>query len=300
MSNRLTRWAANAVAEQAVGIVVLKAGGYVLSLIISGILALFAYDRNVPWWVAILVLALTLYALASGFQRFIEAVVRHNTPKPAQNEVARSSSPHPTAYEEAAKGGIHVNVGTIHQNANQRVQAIQWQADRTVAEPHIEFTNPFIGPRIIDAWGCLRTATESPNVDVMLARFYYKPERNVPPFLFVKAHISIANAQGTPIKARYDATWDEECDSASVRLGTAETCVVVVAVLPPPENNEGESILTWWFGSNKDGFAPDSTILKGGEFILTLELVGKDWNDVVLHTSLDFRLNVNRRSMELI
>lgn len=221
-----------------------------MSLVSSGVLYLWP-DK--PWLgYGGIGLGLLVFLLAATWE-----IARHFVRKEYENHHSVTGIPTQQLTQTANPRNEFNPKIEIHHNQAQAVG--QAPPKRTFANPHIEFTNPFIGPREIDAWGCLRTATTSPNVEVMLARFYYKPERNVPPFLFVKAHISIANADHVPIKARYDATWDEECDSASIRLGTAETGVVVVALLPPPEHNEGESILTWGFGSNKDGFAPDTT-----------------------------------------
>lgn len=117
MATKLTRWVANAVAEQAVGVVALKIGGIALSFILSAVTALFAFDSNVPWWASLLILGLMFYALANGAYRFIEAVQKHNEPK-TDRELAGSP---PSAYAEAVRGGINVNVGTISQRADQRL-----------------------------------------------------------------------------------------------------------------------------------------------------------------------------------
>ena len=52
----------------------------------------------------------------------------------------------------------------------------------------------------------------------------------MPPRIFVKAHISIADSTGMPIKARYDAVWHEGEDEYK-EFDTADTHALVIALI---------------------------------------------------------------------
>lgn len=268
--------------------------GIAIGLIGTGLQWRWPEQKGLGTWLigigcAILVIAIVAYFVRSITIREYE---RQHPPLPAglpSQQLTQTANPH-----NEFNPTLNVSV-PVSQN-----QTVAGQPDRTFEPPDIEFTNQFVGPRVFDEQGCLRTAKAHPSIDAMLARFYYKPQRNVPPFLYVKAHISIADAEGNPIKVRYDGTWDEYCESGSMRLDTTEHCVLVVALFPPPEHNDGESILTWGFGSDADGFAPDRTLLRGGEFVLWVQIIGKHEGDVVLNAPFRFRLNVARKSLDLI
>src|SRR5262249_47344187 len=99
----------------------------------------------------------------------------------------------PTA--DARQGEININVGTIQQNAEKARQIQENLTKSAFSQPHIEFTNPDMKARWLDNLARLtdeRPSHQSEPFSVMLARFYYKPERDVPPSIKVKAHISIA------------------------------------------------------------------------------------------------------------
>jgi hypothetical protein len=279
--------------DRAVGV-----GGVTVGLIGSGIVVLWPDKRWLGWVLIGLGLLIAAFAVVWALARWqarkeFERELPIASISPVRQQLNQTASPH---NEQRNEFSPKIE---IHQNQAQVQPTVE---PRSFSEPHIEFTNPLIAPRTIDAWGRLQVANGPPTVDVMLARFYFKPERSVPPYLFLKAHLSIADEEHVPIKARYDGTWDGHSDSSFIRLGTAQTGVLVVALLPPANHNEGESILTWGFeGLSADGgFASDNAMLRGREFFLTIELVGKYQSDVVLHESLNFSLNVNRRSMALI
>jgi hypothetical protein len=282
--------------DRAVGI-----GGVSIGLIGTGIVALWPDKRWLGWVLigvgGLIAIVSIVWALAIRHARkqFKSPPVGEKIASASLTQIANAHSEFNPKNEFSPKIEIHQN----------QSQAPTGPAPRTFAQPHIEFTNPALGMYVVDAFNRLQRVNTDPNTMVMLARFYYKPERNVPPYLFVKAHISIADAQGNPIKARYDGVWDGHYDSATIRFGTAETYSLVVALLPPPHINERDSIVTWGFGSSSDGlalsgFVSDSNVLISEEFRLTIELVGKHQHDVVLHTSLNFRLNVGEQFMELI
>lgn len=97
-------------------------------------------------WVAILGAAIVAIAIIASIVRWVTIKEFEKPQQPAQPF-------RPMAHAEALHGGIHIpiNVGTIQQNAEQRVESIQKHlAERSFGQPHIEFTNPFIGPRVID------------------------------------------------------------------------------------------------------------------------------------------------------
>jgi hypothetical protein len=181
------------------------------------------------------------------------------------------------------------------------------ELNRQYAQPHIEFTNPEIVNRWLSEYGQLLPEPPTPAspyskpdapLTVMLARFYYKPESDVPPFIKTKAHISIADSEGKPIRARYDAVWDREYESEYIYLETAQTHSLIVALLPVEDKVNG--IITWGFARNQSRhFVADRVNLKGNEFRLRIELIGKHESAIVLQIPLDFNLKVHPHSLEL-
>lgn len=172
--------------------------------------------------------------------------------------------------------------------------------------PNLEFTNPVL----VDRWFSLTDPGLTPDqpkdhiekkvlrAQVMLARFYYKPERDVPPSIDVRAHLSVANSEGVPLKARYDAVWDTESESEYKEFETADThglVIGLIAKVPPPRLGVYEYV-------RKAGkFDPDLTYIPGQEFLLDLELIGKSKNTTVLNSKLRFRLRFEPNpSLELI
>lgn len=283
-------------------------GSLVIGLIGTGIVVLWPEKRWLGWVFLALAFLILLIAIvwALAVRHARKELQQHNSSlsimPPIEQRSTQMANPH---NEFNAKNEFSPKI-EIHQNQGHAKTAMA--APKSFAEPHIEFTNPALGLYVVDAFNRLQPVDTDPNAMVMLARFYYKPERKVPPYLDVKALISIADEEGNPIKARYDGVWDGYYDSASIRFGTAETRSLVVALLPPPHINERDSIVTWGFGARLDGprfnilsgFVPDKNVLFGGEFRLTIELVGKHRHEVVLHTTLNFRLNVRQQFMELV
>lgn len=258
------------------------------------------------------VLADWLFVIAGliVFGTIVAVIVRQLTIKQYERQHAGiSNNPAPpitqtaTLHSEFApqnQNVVHVNV-PVNQPRTSQVS----ERKRDFAEPHIEFTNVRMGLCFIDSFNHLQLVDTAPNAEVMLARFYYKPERNVPPSLYVKALISIADKNGNPLKPRYDGVWLGCYKAATVNFGTAETRSLVVALLPPPQINDRESIVTWGFGARSDGlgilsgFVPDREVLIGNEFRFTIELVGKTQKgEVLLHTSMELRINVREQTVE--
>lgn len=125
-------------------------------------------------------------------------------------------------------------------------------------------------------------------VQVMLARFYYKPDPGVPSTIYVKAHIAIADANGVPIYARYDAVWDDELESEYKEFDTADTHELLIALLSPEKNAIG----TVEHRSRKHTFKPETHMFEGTEFRLRVELIGKHRNETVLNKALDFGIGL--------
>src|SRR5262249_43439123 len=125
-------------------------------------------------------------------------------------------------------------------------------------------------------------------VKVMLARLYYKPDPAVPSPLYVKAHLAIANAEGVPIHARYDAAWEDELEVEYKEFDTAETHELIIAMI----STEPPAIATVEHRSTSKSFKPESHQFEGSEFRLRLELIGKYYNDTVLNQAFDFALGV--------
>jgi hypothetical protein len=166
--------------------------------------------------------------------------------------------------------------------------------------PDIEFTNP----EIIEGWfhaATLGLTREKPphdqsaiKVQVMLVRLYYKPDRAVPPFLNLKAHMSIADVSGNPIKARYDAVWDTGQESAYKLFHTADIHELIIALFI------GTSVCTYEYGWRDGNFKPEFNPLNGNSFRIRLELIGKHESDAVLNKFLEFSLKADPPSMSLI
>ena len=264
----------------------------------TGIVVLWPDKRWLGW---IFLSAAGLVALIG----IVWAVARWHARKEFEREhssklpTATSPPIQQQAYAEALSGGIHIpiSVGTIQQNAENVKQIQETLAKQSFAQPHIEFTNPEIRPRWISTFNSLVKENPELHLDrenalsVLLARFYYKPEPDVPPAIKVTAQIAIADATGKPIKARYDGTWDELSDSEYRHFTTAQTRSLVVALMPITPDVRG--IRTWGFGRIADRFYPDAEALSGEVFILAIELIGKCNNEVVLHQPLKFKLTID-------
>jgi len=139
-----------------------------------------------------------------------------------------------------------------------------------------------------DEWG------KADKVRVILARFYYKPHRDVPPFLYVKAHIAIADSEGMPIKTRYDAVWDKERESEYKRFETTDSYKLIVAVLPCDLELE-PGIVTFQHGERDGEFCPELILLDGKEFQLQLDLIGKHQNIPILNKWFTFSLSLDQQ-----
>ena len=204
------------------------------------------------------------------------------------------------SHSEVRHGDVHINVGTIQQHAENVKQIQENLAKKSFSQPHIEFTNPEVRPRWIKPYGGLVKETPEPHSEnhtempVMLARFYYKDEPNVPPEIKVTAKIAIADPTGKPIKARYDGAWDEFTDSEYRRFATAQTRALIVALTP-----KMHGIMTWGFGRNAKGFDPDCEALHGEAFLLAVDLIGKSEGEIVLQKPLKFRLTIDPPDLRL-
>jgi len=196
------------------------------------------------------------------------------------------------------------NVGTIQQNAENVKQIQETLARKSFSQPHMEYTNPEVRKRWISASGGL--VKERPSLgssskserSVLLARFYYKDELNVPPEIKVTAKIAIADATGKPIKARYDGTWDEYTDSEYRRFATAQTRWLVIALMSTDQILRG--IKTWGFGRNASGFDPDREFLSGEMFLVEITLIGKYEGEIVLREPLKFTLTIDPPDLRLM
>src|SRR5207237_2107121 len=112
---------------------------------------------------------------------------------------------------------------------------------------------------------------ESLEVQVMLARFYYKADPDVPETIHVKAHLAIADAEGNPIHARYDAVWDQDPKSEYQSFDTAETHALIIALVSA--DVDPKSIGTLEYRERGGEFDPDWHKFEGDEFRLRLELI---------------------------
>lgn len=117
----------------------------------------------------------------------------------------------------------------------------------------------------------------------------------------MKAHISIVNSEGVPIKARYDAVWDGSEDEYE-EFHTADTHALVIALIA---NEDGIGTLQYGrrpYDKAYGGyyFAPSCERLEGKSFRLRVELIGKSSNETVLNKPFDFELSVDPPAIKLI
>ena len=272
----------------------------------TGIQLWFPDQRGLGKW-------LTIFGVVVVAVAVIAYVVRWLTIREYEREHARSLSSSPVPVQvlnQAANLRNEFNARnenvfspSLHLSMPEQKNPID-ESRRVYAQPHIEFTNPEIVDRWLDEHGRLMKELSmnrggSP-FSIMLARFYYKPDLDVPPSMKVKAQISIADSEGKPIKARYDAVWDGKHDSEYAYFETAQTRPVIVALLPV--ETEVDGIMTWGFGRNKTSqdFAADRVTLQGKEFRVRIEVIGKYEGAIVLQVPLDFRLRVHPPSFELV
>jgi hypothetical protein len=162
----------------------------------------------------------------------------------------------------------------------------------------IEFVNFMVVDRWFATSGEFPITEEEPDderdaetlkLQLMLARFYYKPERDVPPRIYIKAHLAIADSQGAPLQPRYDAVWDEDSGSEYKEFETADTHALVIGLLPK-KAEQGLCIYQYGFKSGR--FSPTLKTLPGQEFVLHLDLIGKINNITVLRAPMRFLLSL--------
>jgi|SRR5215213_6588392 len=165
-----------------------------------------------------------------------------------------------------------------------------------IAATSFEFTN-FL---IVDRWLSIGTpglTSDKPDgrdaeilkYPVMLARFYYKPARDVPPMVYVKVHIAIADFEGAPIQPRYDAVWDESSENEYKGFSTAATHALAIALLP---KEPGMLLCTYQYGFKSERFSPVFDTVPGKEFVFQLELIGKVNKVTVMNARMRFSLSL--------
>ncbi len=245
-------------------------------------------------WVAIFGFAILAVTLVAYISRWL-TIKKYERERPlasvhpVQQRLTQTANPH-----NEFNPTLNISVPVL-QN-----QTVAGQPDRTFEPPDIEFTNSLV----VDRWihpelGLIDEkpvpdfpfgSSESLEVQVMLARFYYKPDRDVPETIYVKAHIAIADASGKPIHARYDAVWDQEPESEYKTFDTAKTHGLIVALVSA--DADPKSMSTFEYRERGSEFDPDSHRFEGTEFRLRLELIGKHYDQRVLYKAFDFGLGL--------
>jgi hypothetical protein len=293
-----------------------KAGGGVIGLVIgligTGVQLLWPEQRRLG---LILLIVGSVIAFAWIIWTVAQWAALRQKPQPSGSRIGGEAAPEQLNQQQALHAQMQnraephttiapvFNVGTIQQNAENVRQIQENLARQSYSQPHIEFTNPVIRTRWIKPYGGLVKESPEPHLtnvnrmSVMLARFYYKDERNVPPEIKVTAKIAIGDATGNPIKARYDGAWDEFTESEYRRFATAQTRELIVALMPVDPN--GHSIMTWGFGRNAQGFDPDCEALSGEAFVVAIDLIGKHQGEIVLQKPLRFRLTLDPPDLRL-
>lgn len=170
-------------------------------------------------------------------------------------------------------------------------------------EPNLEFVNHLIIECRLDAERGLvdeeDADSESPAVKEALARFYYKPDQGVPARISVKAHASIADSEGVPLKTRFDTVW-QDYEYEYQEFYTADTHELVIAVIL-----DGAIAVLQYdtkpYADTQYGryFSPTPEVLEGTKFRLRIELIGKSHNAVVTSKRFEFTLALEPLSFEL-
>lgn len=299
---------AQAYADNVVATLLLVGGSAVTGWLINHYGTVLGLDQRaalVLAWVIALLIAMTLSLLLKPKQQ-----TRESQSPSRKQHLSQTGIVDRTHFEfkphNEFKPSVVVNVPSHELHAHTQPQIMgRIQSAKDFRMPDLEFTNPIIIDRWLDLEHGLTEEEDedsgSLKVKVVLARFYYKPDQGVPPRISVKAHISIANSAGVPIKARFDAVWEEEEDEYK-EFDTADTHALVIAMIPCDD-----AIATLQHGSRPYPdtqygryFAPSSETLEGKEFRLRVDLIGKRYDEVVINKPFNFNLNLDPPLMKLI
>jgi hypothetical protein len=138
------------------------------------------------------------------------------------------------------------------------------------------------------------------NVGVALARFYYKPDVDVPPSLYVRAHIEFRDADGE-VTTVNDAMWHKEDDKYR-EFNTGDSHELIVALIPIGSKDRvltyehnlqpHEAEFTKSHGFTTEHLAPEIGEMRGKEFNFGIELIGKSHEQVMVTKNFNFKLTL--------
>lgn len=139
------------------------------------------------------------------------------------------------------------------------------------------------------------------NVIVALAKFYYRPDVGVDPWLSVRAHIEFRDEDGYVAAAVDDAMWHKEDDKYK-EFNTGDSHYLIVALIPigskdmvlTYEHNleSHDGVFTKTGGFVTERLVPEIRNIQGKEFKFSVELIGKRLNQVIVTKKFNFRLTL--------
>lgn len=258
------------------------------------------YRARVLAAVGVLILALALSLLLKPKQKSKQSDGPRQTltQKGIVNAPSLDFKPH-----NEFKPSVVVNVAALESRV--RTQGLDHsETPSDFRKPDIEFVNHVIIDRWLNAERGLVEEEDgdsgSLGVKVVLARFYYKADQGVPSRISVKAHASIANSEGVPIKTRFDAVW-HDYEYEYQEFDTADTHALVIALIL----DKAIAVLQYDTRAYSDTqygryFSPTPEVLEGTEFRLRIDLIGKRYDAVVINKPFNFSLALNPLSFNLI
>lgn len=167
---------------------------------------------------------------------------------------------------------------------------------RCIRRP-LDLTNNTIGDK---DYKDAELAHDKVNVIVALAKFYYRPDVGVDPSLRVKANIEFRDEGGEPVIIN-DLMW-RTGDDKYKEFNTGDSHELIIALIPVGSTNKflsyEHNLETFEGGFTRDGgftrkyLAPEINEIHGKEFNLSVGLIGKRHNEVIMHQSFGLKLTL--------
>lgn len=138
------------------------------------------------------------------------------------------------------------------------------------------------------------------NVGVALAKFYYRPDVGVEPWLSVRAHIIFHDAYGETTTVN-DAMWFKEDDKYK-KFQTGDSHELIVGLIPKGSEDKlltyehsmeaHDPVFTKTRGLTAEHLAPEIQDIQGSAFTFSVSLVGKKSDQVIVTRNFNFKLNL--------
>ncbi|HXI24045.1 MAG TPA: hypothetical protein VNG71_09220 [Pyrinomonadaceae bacterium] len=213
-------------------------GGVTIGLIGTGIVVLWPEKRWLGW--VFIGLGLLIALLSIVWALAVWHARKEFEHEHEQSAVARQQ-PNQTQNAEVARGGIHVNVGTISQNADQRSTVAKHRPQQSIQPVVIERGLAQIESTKIDRTtgevaNLYRSSSYDPNnslVDGEVAFAKFRRDDEAPiSWIDAKANIEFLNSQRELLyrvdKAYWWQTEDHHHDVTSFRLGDTQRMIVAL------------------------------------------------------------------------